>query len=125
MAMIQIPGTAVAAFYMDGGGEVTAAEVMMGVVGRMVNGKRWKTKPPVNSPPIDIIATQPTVTVPNSAVFAIYIDGDSHVVATEHGNALKGRVVKNLGDPIEGPPVCPTRCQVQGPNGTYCIPGCH
>jgi hypothetical protein len=124
MTIISMPGAAIVAFYLDGNGQVVASEFLRGVNGRQFPGQAWQAAPIVDDPEFDDIplASSP---VPDSAVLAVYLDAKSQVVATEVYNGAQQRVIQDLGAPIGDGGACAPRCTVQGPNGFYCLPGCH
>ena len=124
--LVKVPTVAVAAFYIDNQNQILAAEYLVGVTGRRIRAYIPAINPPATwaNPPLQA-NDEPAIAIPDEAVFAIYLNIESKICAIEMLNGVKGRVGMDLGVPLEGPPACATRCILAGPNGSYCMPGCH
>lgn len=123
--LVKVPSMAVAAFYIDNQNQTIAAEYLVGVTGRRIRAYIPAVNPPANwSPPPLEAKDEAAIAIPDEAVFAIYLNIESKICAVEMLSGVKGRIGMDLGLPVD-PPVCPARCIITGPNGSYCMPGCH
>ncbi len=124
--IVKVPDTAVAAFYMADG-QTLAQEYLVGVKERRIRGFLVPLSAPTNPYPSPL-PTDPvprSIALPNGATYALYFDMDSRICAIESLAGVTGRDGMDLGPPLGGPPGCPAKCTLIGPNGSYCMPGCH
>ena len=123
MAQVNIPPTAIVAFYLDRSFNVVATEILPRQgQGRQIEGVAFQQAVPTLRNPVWDHNQRPEVQVPENAGMAIYVDADSRIVAIEKVPTAP-RKIRSIA-PEAGNPPCSARCTVYGPNGAYCLPGC-
>ncbi len=127
MAQVQVPATAIAAFYFTDTGDLVDSEFLFDAqLPRDIRGAIWNLGPAQRPmPPVDpVLMNQqsPMHRIGNGADVCLYVDLDDRVVAFE-SNVPNNREIRSLLQEAGAGP-CAARCQIRGPNGTYCMPGC-